>query len=88
MSLGQSKPRVRIPTVMTKKIHALNTPRSRRKLVLTTAAHDWVPVMRTYCRHVHHGGNHEIWRESSDSALLERGKYRNDLKQETGIFAL
>ena len=29
-------------------------------------------VMRAHSRHVHHGSDHEIWRESADTALLRK----------------
>ena len=62
---------MRIPTVMAEEVHTFNTPRSRRKFVFTAAAHDWVFVMRAHSRYVHHGSDHEIWRESADTALLK-----------------
>ena len=74
MSLGQPQPHVRVSAVMAKEVHALDTPRSRRKLVLAAAAHDWVLVVRAHGRHVHHGGYDEIWRESANTALLVKGK--------------
>lgn len=61
-----------ISTVMAQEVHTFNTPRSRRKFVFTAAAHDWVLVMRAHSRHVHHGSDHEIWRESADTALLRK----------------
>lgn len=71
MSLGQPQPHVCVSAVMTKEVHTLNTPRSRRKLVLTATAHDWVLVVRAHRRHVHHCGHDEIWRESANTTLLK-----------------
>ena len=75
MCLGQPQPHVCVSAVMTKEVHTLDTPRSCRKLVLTAAAHDWVLVVRAHCRHVHHCGHDEIWRESADTTLLEKKSF-------------
>ena len=60
-----------ISTVVAEEVHTFNTPRSRRKFVFTAAAYDWVFVMRAHSRYVHHGSDHEIWREGADTALLK-----------------
>ena len=57
---------------MAEKIHAFDAPRSRRKFVFAAAAHDWILVVGAHCRHIHHGGYHEIWRESADTTLLKK----------------
>ena len=80
MGLGQPQPHVRVPAVMTEEVHTLDAPRSRRKFVLTTTAHDWILVMRAHRCNVHHGGDHEIWRESADTAFLAEGKISGKLK--------
>lgn len=60
---------------MTKEVHTLDTSRSRRKLVFTATAHNWVLVVRAHCRYVHHCGHDEIWRESANTTLLEKKSF-------------
>ena len=57
---------------MAEKVHAFDAPCSCRKFVFAAAAHDWVLVVGAHCRHIHHGGYHEIWRESADTTLLKK----------------
>ena len=73
-----------ISAVMAKEIHTLNAPRSRSELFLTTAALDGVFVMRAHRCYIHHGGDHKIWRESANTALLR--EKNNDGKSKIFCF--
>ena len=74
VSLSQPQSHMGISAVMAKEIHTLNAPRSRSELFLTTAALDGVFVMRAHRCYIHHGGDHKIWRESANTALLREKK--------------